>query len=104
MSCQIKGIANITNTSNIKELLFGESGKRRKLQCSFVLSDIETSDVNCKHCFLGDIPQNELPLQDCFISLSSAGDVLAMAYNTKMIILVCTYTMYILHLCSSNIF
>lgn len=64
MSCQIKGIANLTNISNIKELLFGES--TRKL----------------------DIPQDELPLQDCFISLSSTGDVLAMAYNTKMIILI----------------
>ncbi|CAK9800120.1 Rab3 GTPase-activating protein non-catalytic subunit [Anthophora plagiata] len=63
MSCQIKKIANLTNTSNIKELLFGESTRF-------------------------DIPQNELPLQDCFISLSSAGDVLAMAYNTKMIILI----------------
>ncbi|KOC68340.1 Rab3 GTPase-activating protein non-catalytic subunit [Habropoda laboriosa] len=63
MSCQIKTIANLTNTSNIKELLFGE-------------------------CTRFDIPQNELPLQDCFISLSSAGDVLAMAYNTKMIILI----------------
>ncbi|XP_076280641.1 rab3 GTPase activating protein [Lasioglossum baleicum] len=64
MSCQIKGIANLINTSNIKEVLFGESSKRF------------------------DIPQNELPLQDCFISLSSTGDVLAMAYNTKMIILI----------------
>ncbi|XP_054006730.1 rab3 GTPase-activating protein non-catalytic subunit [Hylaeus anthracinus] len=64
MSCQIKGIANLTNTSNIKEVLFGDSIR----QC--------------------DIPPNELPLQDCFISLSSAGDVLAMAYNAKMIILI----------------
>ncbi|OAD61467.1 Rab3 GTPase-activating protein non-catalytic subunit [Eufriesea mexicana] len=63
MSCQIKGIANLTNISNIKELLFGESVTRL------------------------DIPQDELPLQDCFISLSSTGDCLAMAYNTKMIIL-----------------
>ncbi|XP_024223748.1 rab3 GTPase-activating protein non-catalytic subunit isoform X2 [Bombus impatiens] len=64
MSCQIKGIANLTNTSNIKELLFGDSTRRH------------------------DIPQDELPLQDCFISLSSTGDVLAMANNTKMIILI----------------
>ncbi|XP_071862105.1 rab3 GTPase activating protein isoform X1 [Bombus fervidus] len=64
MSCQIKGIANLTNTSNIKELLFGDSIRRH------------------------DIPQDELPLQDCFISLSSTGDVLAMANNTKMIILI----------------
>ncbi|XP_043526557.1 rab3 GTPase-activating protein non-catalytic subunit isoform X1 [Frieseomelitta varia] len=64
MSCQIKGIANLTNTSNIKELLFG--------------------DITRRH----DIPKDELPLQDCFISLSSAGDVLAMANNTKMIILI----------------
>lgn len=64
MSCQIKGIANLTNTTNIKEVLFGDSTKR------------------------SDIPQNVLPLQDCFISLSSTGDVLAMAYNTKMITLI----------------
>ncbi|XP_034172933.2 rab3 GTPase activating protein isoform X1 [Osmia lignaria lignaria] len=64
MSCQIKGIANLTNTNNIKELLFGDSTTKF------------------------DIPQNELPLQDCFISLSSTGDVLTMAYNTKMIILI----------------
>ncbi|XP_012144641.2 rab3 GTPase activating protein [Megachile rotundata] len=64
MSCQIKGIANLTNISNIKELLFGDSTTKF------------------------DIPQNELPLQDCFISLSSTGDVLTMAYNTKLIILI----------------
>lgn len=38
MSCQIKGIANLTNTSNIKELLFGDSTRRRELLYSFVLS------------------------------------------------------------------
>ncbi|XP_076244895.1 rab3 GTPase activating protein isoform X2 [Calliopsis andreniformis] len=64
MSCQIKGIANLSNTSNIKEVLFGDTVRR------------------------SDIPRNELPLQDCFLSLSSTGDVLAMAYNTKMIILI----------------
>ncbi|KZC10899.1 Rab3 GTPase-activating protein non-catalytic subunit [Dufourea novaeangliae] len=64
MSCQIKGIANLINTSNIKEVLFGDSTRRSHIQ------------------------QNELPLQDCFVSLSSTGDVLAMAYNTKMIILI----------------
>ncbi|XP_078049758.1 rab3 GTPase activating protein isoform X1 [Augochlora pura] len=64
MSCQIKGIANLINTSNIKEVLFGDSSRKF------------------------DVLQNELPLQDCFISLSSTGDVLAMAYNTKMIILI----------------
>lgn len=36
MSCQIKGIANLTNISNIKELLFGESTRKRMLLCSFV--------------------------------------------------------------------
>lgn len=47
-------------------------------------------NVNARN-FSADIPKYELPLQDCFISLSSAGDVLAMVYNTKMIILICTY-------------
>ncbi|XP_076178627.1 rab3 GTPase activating protein isoform X3 [Ptiloglossa arizonensis] len=64
MSCQIKGIANLTNTKYIKKVLFGDFTGR------------------------SDIPKYELPLQDCFISLSSAGDVLAMVYNTKMIILI----------------
>lgn len=32
---------------------------------------------------------NELPLQDCHVSLSSVGDVLALAWNTKMILFVC---------------
>lgn len=37
------------------------------------------------------VPSNELPLQDCHISLSSVGDVLVMAWNTKMIIFSCEY-------------
>lgn len=88
MSCQIKGIANLTNTSNIKELLFGDSTRRRELLYSFVLSPKRIVNVSVK-IFLDDISQDELPLQDCFISLSSTGDVLAMANNTKMIILIC---------------
>ena len=89
MSCQIKGIANLTNISNIKELLFGESTRKRMLLYSFILLFKEIVNINMY--FSVDIPQDELPLQDCFISLSSTGDVLAMAYNTKMIILICMY-------------
>lgn len=37
------------------------------------------------------VASHELPLQDCFVSFSSAGDVLALAQNTKMIILICKY-------------
>lgn len=37
------------------------------------------------------VPSNELPLQDCHVSLSSVGDVLVMAWNTKMIIFGCKY-------------
>lgn len=94
MSCQIKGIANLTNISNIKELLFGESTRKRMLLYSFILLFKEIVNINMY--FSVDIPQDELPLQDCFISLSSTGDVLAMAYNTKMIILICMY--YIIYI------
>ncbi|XP_014472926.1 PREDICTED: rab3 GTPase-activating protein non-catalytic subunit isoform X1 [Dinoponera quadriceps] len=65
MSCQIKGIANIPDISNIKKLLYGDA--------------ISKFDY---------VPSNELPLQDCHVSLSSVGDVLVMAWNTKMIIFV----------------
>lgn len=94
MSCQIKGIANLTNISNIKELFFGESTRKRMLLYSFILLFKEIVNINMY--FSVDIPQDELPLQDCFISLSSTGDVLAMAYNTKMIILICMY--YIIYI------
>ncbi|XP_072760669.1 rab3 GTPase-activating protein non-catalytic subunit isoform X2 [Anoplolepis gracilipes] len=65
MSCQIKGIANIPDIDNVKKLLYGNA-----------ISKFEY------------VPSNELPLQDCHISLSSVGDVFAMAWNTKMIIFV----------------
>lgn len=65
MSCQIKAIGNIKDVNKIKEILFGNADTRSE-----------------------SIPNNELPLQDYFISLSSAGDVIAMAHNTKMIILI----------------
>jgi hypothetical protein len=45
---------------------------------------------------------NELPLQDCHISLSSVGDVLAMAWNTKMILFVCEYKAYIIAFIASS--
>lgn len=45
MSCQIKGIANLTNISNIKELLFEESTRKRML-CSFVLLFKEIVNIN----------------------------------------------------------
>lgn len=48
MSCQIKGIANLTNTSNIKEVLFGDSIKRCKLSCSVVCHRKRTTNVNAK--------------------------------------------------------
>ncbi|XP_025154199.1 rab3 GTPase-activating protein non-catalytic subunit isoform X2 [Harpegnathos saltator] len=65
MSCQIKGIANIPDINNIKKLLYGDA--------------INKFDY---------VPSNELPLQDCHISLSSVGDVLVIAWDTKMIIFV----------------
>nr|XP_012216087.1 PREDICTED: rab3 GTPase-activating protein non-catalytic subunit isoform X1 [Linepithema humile] len=65
MSCQIKGIANIPDINNVRKLLYGSA-----------ISKFEY------------VPGNELPLQDCYISLSSVGDVLAMAWNTKIIIFV----------------
>ena len=46
MSCQIKGIANLTNTSNIKELLFGDISRRRKLSRPFALSFNEMVNFN----------------------------------------------------------
>lgn len=83
MSCQIKGIANLTNISNIKELLFGESTRKRMLLYSFILLFKEIVNINMY--FSVDIPQDELPLQDCFISLSSTGDVLAMADRKSVV-------------------
>ncbi|XP_018363110.1 PREDICTED: rab3 GTPase-activating protein non-catalytic subunit isoform X2 [Trachymyrmex cornetzi] len=63
MSCQIKGIANISDVVSVKKLLYGE--------------DISKFEY---------IPSNELPLHNCIISMSSVGDVLTIAWNTKMII------------------
>ncbi|KYN05982.1 Rab3 GTPase-activating protein non-catalytic subunit [Cyphomyrmex costatus] len=63
MSCQIKRIANISDVESVKKLLYSD------LQFEYV-------------------PSNELPLQNCIISLSSVGDVLTIAWNTTMIIFV----------------
>ncbi|XP_071637599.1 rab3 GTPase-activating protein non-catalytic subunit isoform X3 [Temnothorax longispinosus] len=65
MSCQIKGIANIPDVDNVKKLLYCDTVGKFEY-----------------------IPSDELPLQDCVISLSSVGDVLTMAWNTRMIIFV----------------
>ncbi|XP_014614493.1 PREDICTED: rab3 GTPase-activating protein non-catalytic subunit [Polistes canadensis] len=65
MSCQIKTIGNLKDLNKVKEILSGDAVARSE-----------------------PIASHELPLQDCFISLSSAGDVLALAQNTKMIILI----------------
>ncbi|XP_047351529.1 rab3 GTPase-activating protein non-catalytic subunit [Vespa velutina] len=65
MSCQIKTIGNLKDVNKVKEILSGDAVVRPE----FVAS-------------------HELPLQDYFVSLSSAGDVLALAQNTKMIILI----------------
>ncbi|XP_011867748.1 PREDICTED: rab3 GTPase-activating protein non-catalytic subunit isoform X2 [Vollenhovia emeryi] len=65
MSCQIKRVASIPDLDNVKKLLYGD-----------IISKLE------------NVPSDELPLQDCVISLSSVGDVLAMACNTRMIIFV----------------
>ncbi|KAH0948530.1 hypothetical protein HN011_009005 [Eciton burchellii] len=67
MSCQIKGIANIPDINNVKKLLYGDAIGKFEYEL---------------------YASNELPLQDCHISLSSVGDVLAMAWNTKMILFV----------------
>ncbi|XP_014218423.1 rab3 GTPase-activating protein regulatory subunit isoform X2 [Copidosoma floridanum] len=64
MSCQIKGIANLVDPSDVRARLLG----------------------NVVHKF-EHIPANELPLQNCFVSLSPAGDILAIAWNTHLIIL-----------------
>ncbi|KAG7206612.1 hypothetical protein KM043_000293 [Ampulex compressa] len=65
MSCQIRGIAKLADVGDVKDVLFQDASDR-----------------------MDHIPLEELPLQDCFVSLSSAGDVLAMAFNTRMIVLV----------------
>ncbi|XP_012523480.2 rab3 GTPase-activating protein non-catalytic subunit isoform X1 [Monomorium pharaonis] len=65
MACQIKGIANIPDVDTVKKLLYSDA-----------ISKFEY------------IPSDELPLRDCNIALSSAGDVLTIAWNTKMIIFV----------------
>ncbi|XP_066592229.1 rab3 GTPase-activating protein non-catalytic subunit [Prorops nasuta] len=64
MSCQIKPIGNLRNVEHIRRILFGEEIGR-----------------------FDSIPRNELPLQECLVSLSSYGDILALAWNTKLIIL-----------------
>ncbi|XP_015586731.1 rab3 GTPase-activating protein non-catalytic subunit isoform X2 [Cephus cinctus] len=64
MSCQIKGIANLIDPSNVKDRLLG--------------NDVVKFD---------HVPGHELPLQDILISLSSAGDVLVMAWNKNIVIL-----------------
>lgn len=49
------------------------------------------------------VPSNELPLQDCHVSLSSVGDVLVLAWNTKMIVFVCEYKCHLLSILILNI-
>ncbi|XP_043278054.1 rab3 GTPase-activating protein non-catalytic subunit isoform X2 [Venturia canescens] len=64
MSCLIKGIAHLVDPQDVKEkLLAGE-------------------DVKLDH-----VPKDELPLQDTLISLSSTGDIMAMAINTNIVVL-----------------
>lgn len=64
MSCQIKGIANLVDLSNIKNSLLRDAAAR-----------------------FDYVPDKELPLQDILISLSPAGDILAIAWNRNMLIL-----------------
>jgi len=94
MSCQIKGIANIPDVDNVKKLLYGDAVSK----CEFFVNIISMISYLMIYTFLSVeyIPNDELPLQDCIISLSSVGDVLTMAWNTKMIIFVCRYKFYII--------
>ncbi|OXU28898.1 hypothetical protein TSAR_008176 [Trichomalopsis sarcophagae] len=64
MSCQIKGIANLVDPTDIRARLLGDSKQK-----------------------FDYVPANELPLQNSFISLSPTGDILAIAWNTRLIIL-----------------
>ncbi|XP_011502639.1 PREDICTED: rab3 GTPase-activating protein non-catalytic subunit [Ceratosolen solmsi marchali] len=64
MSCQIKGIANLVDPVDLKSRLFGNFDQK-----------------------FDNVPENELPLQDCFLSLSPSGDILVIAWNTRMVIL-----------------
>ncbi|XP_046609657.1 rab3 GTPase-activating protein non-catalytic subunit [Neodiprion virginianus] len=64
MSCQIKGIANLVDLPNVKNSLLRDAASK-----------------------LDYVPDKELPLQDLIISLSPAGDVLAIAWNKNMVIL-----------------
>lgn len=52
MSCQIKGIANLTNTSNIKELLFGDTTRRREFLRPFALSFTKMINFNQLSIFM----------------------------------------------------
>lgn len=45
---------------------------------------MEIFDISVDH-----VPKDELPLHDTIISLSSTGDVMAMAINTNIVVLGC---------------
>ncbi|XP_051155116.1 rab3 GTPase-activating protein non-catalytic subunit [Leptopilina boulardi] len=65
MSCEIKKIANLLDLPEVKNRLFGALASK-----------------------LIDVPVDELPVQDILISLSPAGDILALAWNTRVVILI----------------
>ncbi|KAL0113487.1 hypothetical protein PUN28_012561 [Cardiocondyla obscurior] len=65
MSCQIREVAYIPHVDTVKKILYEDNVSK----FDYISSD-------------------EFPLQDCAISLSSVGDVLTMAWNTRMIIFV----------------
>ncbi|KAL7296960.1 hypothetical protein TKK_0009400 [Trichogramma kaykai] len=65
MSCQIKGIANLLNPVDVKTRLLGDTNYKK----------------------FERLPANVLPLHHLFVSLSPVGDVLALAWNTRLVIL-----------------
>ncbi|KAK0157715.1 hypothetical protein PV328_011418 [Microctonus aethiopoides] len=64
MSCQIKGVAYIIDPSEVKSRLFNDSTVKVR-----------------------STPKNELPLEECYISLSSSGDVMAIGFLKNIVIL-----------------
>lgn len=65
MSCEIKKIANLLDLPEVKRRLFGVHATK-----------------------LIQVPIEELPVQDILISFSPAGDILALAWNTRVVILI----------------
>lgn len=65
MSCEIKKIANLLDLPEVKNRLFGVNASK-----------------------LIHVPIDELPVQDILISFSPAGDILALAWNTRIVILI----------------